>query len=192
MLGRPAPRRPIPLSRIPTPMNEPRSDLAPPVPEPGPGPLPWSPPGPPAEPAPGPAPARAPWPFPARERPAVPGWLIGILVATVAIGAFGAGASADRAGLLPGAPAAATPVPAATDDADLALIEEAWRSILDNYVDAQHLDRRALAYGAIDGLTDAVGDEGHTQFYTAEEAKAIDQSLSGSCRRTTSVPSWAT
>ena len=36
-----------------------------------------------------------------------------------------------------------------------------------------------MAYGAIRGLTDAVGDEGHTSFLTADEAKAMDQSLSG-------------
>ncbi len=65
------------------------------------------------------------------------------------------------------------------NDADVALIEEAWRAIEDNYVDAKHLDGRELAYGAIRGLTDAVGDDGHTAFLTAEEAKAVDDSLSG-------------
>ena len=74
-----------------------------------------------------------------------------------------------------GAPAASGGAGAA----DLALIEEAWRAIQDNYVDAKHLDDRDLAYGAIRGMTDAVGDEGHTSFMTADEAKAVDQSLSG-------------
>ena len=62
---------------------------------------------------------------------------------------------------------------------DLALIAEAWKAIQDNYVDAKNLNDRDLAYGAIRGLTEAVGDEGHTSFLTADEAKAVDQSLSG-------------
>jgi carboxyl-terminal processing protease len=93
---------------------------------------------------------------------------------------FVGGAAADRAGLL-GTPVA---VPAATtapsgDGGDLALVEEAWRAIQDNYVDARNLDNRELAYGAIRGMTEAVGDEGHTSFLTAAEAKAVDDSLSG-------------
>ncbi|MHB8893125.1 MAG: S41 family peptidase, partial [Candidatus Limnocylindrales bacterium] len=68
---------------------------------------------------------------------------------------------------------------AAGGDATLALIEEAWRDIQGNYVDAANLDDRELAYGAIRGMTNAVGDEGHTSFLTAEEVKASDQSLSG-------------
>ena len=55
--------------------------------------------------------------------------------------------------------------------AELALIEEAWSAIQGNYVDAKGLDDHALAYGAIRGMTEAVGDEGHTAFMTAEEAK---------------------
>jgi carboxyl-terminal processing protease len=60
------------------------------------------------------------------------------------------------------------------------LVDEAWRTIQDNYVDPKSLDDQELSYGAIRGLTEAVGDEGHTSFMTAEEAKAADQSLSGS------------
>jgi carboxyl-terminal processing protease len=65
-------------------------------------------------------------------------------------------------------------------DAEFALIEQAWRDVLDNYVDAKNLDHSELAYGAIRGLVDAVGDEGHTTFMTADEVKASEQSLSGS------------
>ena len=68
---------------------------------------------------------------------------------------------------------------AATRRNELALISEAWKAIQDNYVDAKNLNDRDLAYGAIRGLTEAVGDEGHTSFLTADEAKAVDQSLSG-------------
>ncbi len=72
--------------------------------------------------------------------------------------------------------AAATPGPGE----ELALVDEAWRVIHDNYVDPKGLDDQALAYAAIRALADAVGDEGHTSFMTADEAKASDQSLSGS------------
>ena len=45
---------------------------------------------------------------------------------------------------------------------------------------ASELDDRALAYGAIDGLTKAVGDTGHTSFLTPEERAAQQSELSGS------------
>jgi len=71
------------------------------------------------------------------------------------------------------AQAAPSASPAASGkDADLALIEEAWRAIQDNYVDAKNLDNQKVAYGAIRGLVAAVGDEGHTSFMTADEVKA--------------------
>ena len=69
--------------------------------------------------------------------------------------------------------------PTFTADQDLALIEQAWNDIQDHYVDAKNLDNQKLAYAAISGITDAVGDSGHTSFMTAAEAKALDQSLSG-------------
>jgi carboxyl-terminal processing protease len=106
---------------------------------------------------------------------------VAALVPVLAVGLFIGGAAADRAGLL-GAPVGApgaTATPAPGEVAGLDLVEEAWRSIRDNYVDAENLDDRELAYGAIRGLVDAVGDDGHTTFLTAEEAKAVDESLSG-------------
>ncbi len=106
-------------------------------------------------------------------------WVIGIIAPVLAIVVFAGGVAVGNSGLAGstanGAPAAS----GAAGAADLALIEEAWRAIQDNYVDAKHLDDRDLAYGAIRGMTDAVGDEGHTSFMTADEAKAVDQSLSG-------------
>jgi len=106
-------------------------------------------------------------------------WIVAALVPVLAVGLFIGGAAADRAGLL-GAPVAGPAASPPTGDiADLDLVEEAWRSVQDNYVDAENLDDRDLAYGAIRGLLEAVGDDGHTTFLTAEEAKAVDESLSG-------------
>jgi carboxyl-terminal processing protease len=93
---------------------------------------------------------------------------------------FGVGVGVGRvvpADLLGGA--APSGAPAASGD-PLALITEAWNAIHQNYVDAKDLDDKALAYGAIDGLTDAVGDTGHTSFMTPEERKSRDSSLAGS------------
>jgi carboxyl-terminal processing protease len=84
----------------------------------------------------------------------------------------------------PSAAASASPAqtPAGSPSADdgLALIREAWDAIHRNYVDAADLDDRALAYGAIDGLADAIGDTGHTEFMTPEERAAQSSALSGS------------
>jgi carboxyl-terminal processing protease len=97
----------------------------------------------------------------------------------LAVGLFVGGAAADRAGWFGlSAVSSVTPEPSGSA-AELALIEQAWQDLHEHYVDAQHLDDQALAYGAITGLTQAVGDEGHTTFLTAAEAKAVDQSLSG-------------
>jgi carboxyl-terminal processing protease len=63
---------------------------------------------------------------------------------------------------------------------ELALIGQAWDILHDQYVGKDQLDDRALAYGAIEGLTNAVGDTGHTSFLTPEERAARADDLSGS------------
>jgi carboxyl-terminal processing protease len=105
-----------------------------------------------------------------------------VLAPVLAVVMFAGGVFAERTGALgPGQVAAATASPRASGStAGLPLVDEAWKTIQDNYVDPKGLDDRKLAYGAISGLADAVGDKGHTSFMTAEESKAADQSLSGS------------
>lgn len=108
----------------------------------------------------------------------------GVLVAATLAATFGAGVGVgrvapsgiDSASAGPSASAASAP---GSED-DLALIREAWDTIHRNYVDATDLDDRELAYGAIDGLTDAVGDTGHTTFMTPEERATRNSALSGS------------
>ena len=51
-------------------------------------------------------------------------------------------------------------------------IAAAWETLYAEYVDAAALDPRELAYGAIAGMTEAVGDIGHTRFLTPDEATA--------------------
>jgi carboxyl-terminal processing protease len=107
-------------------------------------------------------------------------WLVVVLVPVLAIVTFAGGVAAGRTGFFGSETAVQATATPATGNADLDLIAQAWHTIHDNYVDAAHLDDRELAYGAIRGMTEAVGDEGHTTFLTADEAKAVDQSLSGS------------
>ncbi len=113
----------------------------------------------------------------------VPAVLVLVLAPVLAIvmfaGGIAVGSSGGTLGNGPLQAGTATPRPSGTP-ADAALIDEAWRVIHDNYVDPGGLDDQKLAYGAIRGLADAVGDNGHTGFMTAEQAKASDQSLSGS------------
>jgi carboxyl-terminal processing protease len=81
-----------------------------------------------------------------------------------------------------GGAGSATPSPSGhpTSAQELALIGQAWDILHDQYVGKDQLDDQALAYGAIDGLTEAVGDTGHTSFLTPEERAARADELSGS------------
>jgi carboxyl-terminal processing protease len=97
--------------------------------------------------------------------------------------AFGAGVGVGRIDLGPTGPGGAVgglPGSSAAPGDEFALIREAWDTIHKNYVDAKSLDDRELAYGAIGGMTDAVGDTGHTTFMTPEERAARNSALSGS------------
>ena len=112
-----------------------------------------------------------------RIGPALRSALLGLALA----GTFGVGVGVGRLEFTlagPGAGGGAVGSPAPGDE--LGLIREAWDTIHQNYVDAKDLDDKALAYGAIDGMTDAVGDTGHTAFMTPEERAARNSALSGS------------
>ncbi len=106
----------------------------------------------------------------------------GLGAVLLAVVLFGAGVGFDRTvlldrTLLAGAPAA-TSSPAA--GADFALIQQAWDLLHTKYVGASSLDSKKLAYGAIDGMTEAVGDTGHTTFLTPDELAASQAALAGS------------
>jgi carboxyl-terminal processing protease len=119
----------------------------------------------------------------------VPKILVAVLAPVLAIVMFAGGLSLGQSGTVgPGtgtgqpsasSPGAAGPSGSPTPDQALALIDQAWHDIQNNYVDAQSLNNQQLAYSAIQGIVSAVGDSGHTSFMTAAEAQAMDQSLSG-------------
>jgi carboxyl-terminal processing protease len=73
--------------------------------------------------------------------------------------------------------------PAALDVEDresLALYAEALDTVRDDYVDKQAIDPEKQTYGAIEGMLDTLGDEGHTRFLTPEEREQNREDLSGS------------
>ena len=120
-------------------------------------------------------------------RGGVPRILVAVLAPVLAVVMFASGLAVGQSGASTSGPGQATasssavPAPSGspTPDQSLALIDQAWHDIQNNYVDAKNLDSQALAYAAIQGIVAAVGDTGHTSFMTAAQAQAMDQALSG-------------
>jgi carboxyl-terminal processing protease len=77
---------------------------------------------------------------------------------------FSAGAATER--LL----ASADP-PAPALEPDFSLIREAWDTINKVFVDRPALQSKALTYGAVSGMVDALGDTGHSAFLTPDMVK---------------------
>jgi carboxyl-terminal processing protease len=61
----------------------------------------------------------------------------------------------------------------------VAVFSEAWSLLHEHYVDPAALDDQRLLTGALRGLADAVGDDGHTRYLTAEELAQHSEQLSG-------------
>lgn len=63
------------------------------------------------------------------------------------------------------------------------LLEQAWNTIDQNYVDQAAVDPQSLSYAAISGMVNALGDTGHSRFLTpemrAQEQNAIQGKFSG-------------
>ncbi len=62
---------------------------------------------------------------------------------------------------------------------DFQLIQDAWRTIQQQYVDRSALQSQSLTYGAISGMVDALGDSGHSRFLSPDMLKAERNSLNG-------------
>jgi carboxyl-terminal processing protease len=56
---------------------------------------------------------------------------------------------------------------------------QAWDIVEKNFVDRDALDPKAMTYGAIRGMVQALGDEGHTSFLTPDERQEQATELSG-------------
>ncbi len=59
------------------------------------------------------------------------------------------------------------------------LYAEALKEVEDDYVDQEAADPKKQTYGAIQGMIESLGDEGHTRFLTPEEVESNRQGLSG-------------
>lgn len=90
-----------------------------------------------------------------------------VLIGAVAAGAFLYGRSQSIAGL------------EGRDRESLQLYAEALDTVRDDYVGKENLDPEKQTYGAIEGMLDSLGDEGHTRFQTAKEAENNRAGLSG-------------
>ena len=75
---------------------------------------------------------------------------------------------------VPGAVVADDP-PALDDE----LIAEVLELIAERYVDDDVIDSESLSVGAIRGIVDALGDDGHTQYLTEDEYKVEQEVLEG-------------
>lgn len=73
-----------------------------------------------------------------------------------------------------------TPCPKSRDIcAEFANFWKAWDIAANNYVDPEAVDPQKMTDGAIAGMLDSLGDEGHTRYLSAETAKRERESLSG-------------
>jgi carboxyl-terminal processing protease len=89
--------------------------------------------------------------------------------------AFGVGVALGGSGLVfqPGV------VRAADQPAEFDTFWQAWNVVHSHFVDRDALDATRLTYGAIRGMVEALGDEGHTTFLTPEEVARHRTGISG-------------
>ncbi|MFW6075061.1 MAG: S41 family peptidase [Chloroflexota bacterium] len=59
------------------------------------------------------------------------------------------------------------------------IIEDAWEVVDEHYVQEEAIDEEQMLEGAIEGMLNTLGDEGHTRYLTPEEVIADEQSSSG-------------
>ncbi len=63
--------------------------------------------------------------------------------------------------------------------ADFEIFWQAWDLAQNRFVDPDAVDAAAMTEGAINGMLDSLGDQGHTRFLSAEDAQRWQESLSG-------------
>jgi carboxyl-terminal processing protease len=90
-----------------------------------------------------------------------------VLLLATALGAYAYGRSQSPAAL------------EEQDRASLTLYAEALDTVREDYVDQEAIDSKKQTYGAIEGMLDTLGDEGHTRFLTPEEREQNREGLSG-------------
>jgi carboxyl-terminal processing protease len=101
--------------------------------------------------------------------------IISIVLLVVMAVTFGLGIALGGSGLLfePGV------VRAADQPVEFATFWEAWNIIQRRFIDRDALDPTLLTYGAVRGMVQALGDEGHTVFLTPDELVRQRTDISG-------------
>lgn len=56
---------------------------------------------------------------------------------------------------------------------------QVWQLASDNFVDPEAVQPAHMTEGAINGMLDSLGDQGHTRYLSADDARRWDESLSG-------------
>lgn len=90
---------------------------------------------------------------------------------------FGAGAGADRIGLL--GQSAVNASSSLVDEPAFKTFQQAWDVVHANYIDINHVDDQTLLYGAANGMIASLNDTGHSAFFTPEEAASFADQLNG-------------
>lgn len=62
---------------------------------------------------------------------------------------------------------------------DFSLFWDAYNQLQDNFIDSSKIDNKKVTYGAIEGMTQSLGDP-YTTFFNPTEAQRFQQDLSGS------------
>ena len=100
---------------------------------------------------------------------------IAIVLLVIVIVSLGAGIVIGSTGLGIFAGSAAN----ADQPEEFTIFWQAWDTVQKNFVDREALDPKVMTYGAIRGMVQSLGDEGHTAFLTAEERERQTTELSG-------------
>ena len=87
---------------------------------------------------------------------------VGIVIGSTGLGGIFAGSAAN-----------------AEQPEEFDIFWQAWDTVQRHFVDREALDPQVMTYGAIRGMVEALGDEGHTSFLTAEERERQTTELSG-------------
>lgn len=102
-----------------------------------------------------------------------------VLGVVVLLGVFvtglGVGVVADQVLMHP-TPATAVESPPPVPPA----FQEVWNLVHEHYVQPSKINDPAMVTGAINGMLDTLGDQGHTRYLTPGEVQQHDESLSGS------------
>ncbi len=111
----------------------------------------------------------------ALARAQLPLWLVTPLLGLTLVFGLGGGYAATRLFTPP------TNCPESPEIcAEFGKFWQVWSLAKDHFVDADAIKPDVMTAGAINGMLDSLGDQGHTRYLTAEETARWNESLSGS------------